>query len=88
MKLSKSNRFKSLRNNKRYMNELTKIQSTFENKNSKNFFANEEPEIKEYGAIYMSNDGKHYEITNDKTFESSGKKVVELHFHKTLYEKG
>jgi hypothetical protein len=36
----------------------------------------------------MSNDGKNFEITNDKNFQSSGKKVVELHFHKTLFEKG
>jgi len=83
----KAERIKTLRVNKRYLTELSKVQNTFQNSN-KNFFMNEEPEIKEYGAIYMSNDGKNFEITNDKSFKTSGKKVVELHFHKTLFEKG
>lgn len=83
----RANRLKSLRVNKRYLSEITKFQNSFNNKN-KNFFSNEEPEIKDYGAIYMSNDGKNFEITNDKNFKASGKKVVEMHFHKTLFEKG
>ena len=88
MKSEKANRFKSQRVNRRYLTELSKMQSTFRNKNNNKFFSNEEPEIKEYGAIYMSNDGNNYEITNDKNFQTSGKKVVEMHFHKTLFEKG
>ncbi len=88
MKTEKTNRFKSQRVNRRYLTELSKMQSTFQTNNNKNFFANEEPEIKEYGAIYMTDDGKNFEITNNKNFKTSGKKVVEMHFQKTLFEKG
>jgi hypothetical protein len=81
---------KSQRVNSKYLSELYKIQSSFQNENNKNFFSNEEPEIKDYGAVYMSTDGKSFEITNDRNFKASasGKKVVELNFQKTLFEKG
>jgi hypothetical protein len=57
-------------------------QNSIENK--KSFILNEESIITNYGAIYLDNEKFH--LTNDKNF--NGKKVAEIHFHKTMMTKG
>lgn len=71
---------------RRYLNQFSNVQNTIEN-NAKQFITNQEKEIKNYGAIYLSDDGSKYQLTNDKNF-NHGKKVVELNFQKTVSEKG
>jgi hypothetical protein len=68
------------------LNDFTKIRFDVVEKNH-NFVNNENLEIKNYGAIFMSIDDKNFILTNDVNY-NRGKKVVELHFHNTLFEKG
>jgi len=77
---------KSKKVTRRYLNQFSDVQNTIDN-NAKQFISNQENEIKNYGAIYLSNDGGKYHLTNDKNF-NHGKKVVELNFQKTVSEKG
>ena len=55
--------------------------------NGKDFLLEEKTEIKEYGAVYVTNGGKNFKLSNDKNYKN-GKKIVELNFQKTLFQKG
>jgi len=71
-----------------YLNEFSRLQYTIENNNlNNNFIQNEEAEIKDFAAIFSTNNGASYKLTNDKNFKE-GKIIVELHFHNTIYQKG
>lgn len=61
------------------------MQGSLEN-DSKKFVNGEEIEVKNYGAIFVLEDESFF-LTNDKNF-NKGHKIVELHFHQTLFEKG
>ena len=80
----KNKKIKIMRNQRSYLNEFSKVQDNIKNNN---FILNENIEIKNYGAVYMNQNDNSFELTNDKNF-NKGNRVVELHFQKTLFEKG
>ncbi len=75
-----------MRSQRSHLTDFSEVQSAIDNSN-KSFILNENIEIKSYGAIYMNDNGKSFQLVNDKTL-TKGKKVVEMHFQKTLFKKG
>lgn len=71
---------------RRYLTEFTRLQKSM--LGTKNFLLNEDIEINEYGAVYLTHDGTNYELINNSNNEKIGKKIVELNFQKTQFEKG
>lgn len=82
----KSRKVRSVRSQRTYLTEFSRVQNAIEN-SEKNLVHNENIEIKNYGAIITNDNGNSFELTNNKD-NSQGNKVVELHFQKTLFEKG
>jgi hypothetical protein len=94
MKIQKStmtNKFtnsvnKNRRSSRKNLNDFTRMQNTLDN-HDKKLILDEEKEIKNYGAIYVSQDGKTFHLTNDSNYKN-GNKVAEMTFHKVLFQKG
>lgn len=78
-------KIRSLRGQRSYLNEFSQVQNAIQN-SEKSLINNENIEIKNYGAIFTKDNGNSFELTNKES--TQGKKVIELHFQKTLFEKG